>query len=225
MKRTSLFSIALFLSVTLFAQTSVKNSNAVKNKTSVESAKGSGQVNSSTTTSSSTSLQSDAANGVKSKADAEIQKEKKRSVASSNKAEAQARTTTEESKKVASKEVSASSSVALSADADISAKDNNIKGNSSIVNNTTITASGEKSKQTVRSGETAVMVKADGTADYAQNLVKDAKISTRKVAKQVRSTSYTSVQAGASSATTIKPKPVSVKTSTLLKTKGAIKLR
>jgi hypothetical protein len=221
MKKTSLFSIALLFSSILVAQTSIQNSGAANGSTSIQSNKSGAQSNSTANASSQTNLLSDAVSKAKSKTSTEIEKENKAAVANKNKA--QAALSAEENKSMKSQDLSAQSG----SDINVSAKGNNTNNNTSIKGGSTLPISPSKTDahQIMDKGEAVVITKSNPTVEGGQKMAINVNRSTVKAENKGKAFASTTLHAGATSATTIKPHPVSIKTNTMMKTNGGIQIR
>lgn len=223
MKTTLLFSALFLFSSAIFSQTSVKNSSTIRDNANLQKNKSGTQVNNTGDASSGTSIQSNAVYNAKTKTYAEVEKEKKASAATKNKIKGQAK----ESNKVASQDANVSASAHSNTSINASAKDNKINNNTSLNKSVTVSSSQAKnSAHQIKDERKAVVInKNDAKMEKGHHVATGVNPSAIKAEKKARATSSTAVQREATSVTTVKPRPVSIKASTLVKTNGGIKLR
>ncbi len=226
MKKTSLLSIALLLSAAIFAQTSVKNSEAINDNTSFQSNKNGSHVNSSASVSTHANILSEAGHKSKSKTYTEIPREKK-AVATKIKTGAQAGSTAKESKKITSKEASLSGSAQTTTGANTSARASNIRSHTSFGNHKTVSTfrSGTNAHQIKGEGKSVAITKNNATMGNEHHEATAINKSTIKEGNEEKANSASVVRSETSSIQTIKPRPVSVKTSMLVRVNGGIKLK
>lgn len=223
MKKTLLISTAFFLSAASFAQTKVTNSEALKGQTGIQHNNAGTQVNSSENASSATTIHTGIVKNAKNGSTAKI-KEENRAMASEKQAlAAKAKTKGQQTAMIASQDHYFSASANSNAKVNASAKDNNLKGNSSI------NGSGNASAGRINANTGEVKSEAKQSVHATLKSANRSQVAVNKTAAnsayKINAASKTAVRAGATSVQQVHVKPVRVKTGVQVRTVAGIRIK
>lgn len=223
MKKTLLISTAFFLSAASFAQTKVSNSEVLKGQTGIQHNNAGTQINSSENASSATTVRTGIVKNAKDGSTAKIKEENKAMAAEKQALAAKAKTKSQQTAKAVAQDHSVSASANSDAKVNASAKDNNLKGN------TSISSEGNASTGLINSNTGEVksesMQSVHATLKGANRSQAAVEKTTVHSAHKINAASKTAVRAGAASAERVHVNPVRVKTGAQVRAIAGIRIK
>lgn len=216
MKKLSFLAAILFVTVTSFGQTTIENKNAIKNKTNAQTEQKEIRVSNEGSVESGTSIHSNAVQNAKSATQSTVQKQKQSASATKENVVSKTKNTAEVVKQKASKDVSVSGGA--QSNANVSVKGNNASASQNANADLMLSTKGLQNDISGKQQNGAIIEKGSKVKSQVENTAVQQK------GKLKSGTAHT-IKAGASSVNTIKPRPVTIKTNTLLKTSGGLHLR
>jgi hypothetical protein len=223
MKKTLLISTAFFLSAASIAQTKVTNSEVLKGQTGIQQDHGGTRVNSSENASSATTIHTamvkDASNG----STAKIKEENQALAAEKQALAAKAKMKGQQTAKAVTQDHSVSASANSDAKLNASAKDNNLKGNTSISGSSNASTGQINSNRGEVKSETMQNVHA--TLKGANRSQVAVEKTTVHSAHKINAASKTAVRAGAASVQRVHVNPVRVKTGAQVRAIAGIRIK